>query len=106
MKRSKAALEKEKKDKEENNNELHGIYNEPDFVLHSSDFPKGSRDIVEVMKGRIPGVNIYGDQIIIRGPNTLMGSNQPLFLIDGVPTRDIDAITVNTRLRISTGLKC
>jgi TonB-dependent SusC/RagA subfamily outer membrane receptor len=87
-----AALEKEQKDKEKNNNELHGIYSEPDFVLHSSEFPKGSRDIVEVMKGRIPGVNIYGNQIIIRGPNTLMGSNQPLFLIDGVPTRDIDAI--------------
>ncbi len=87
-----AALEKEQKDKKENGNELRGIYSEPDFVLSSSDFPKGSRDIVEVMKGRIPGVNIYGNQIIIRGPNTLMGSNQPLFLVDGVPTRDIDAI--------------
>jgi TonB-dependent SusC/RagA subfamily outer membrane receptor len=87
-----AALEKEKKDKEENSNELHGIYKEPDFVLPSSEFPKGSRDIVEVMRGRIPGVNIYGDQIIIRGPNTLMGSNQPLFLVDGVPTRDIEDI--------------
>jgi TonB-dependent SusC/RagA subfamily outer membrane receptor len=89
---TKIAMEKEKKEKEENTNELHGIYSEPDFVLHSSEFPKGSRDIVDVMKGRIPGVNVYGDQIIIRGPNTLMGSNQPLFLIDGVPTRDIGAI--------------
>jgi TonB-dependent SusC/RagA subfamily outer membrane receptor len=89
---SKIALEKERKDKEENTNELHGIYNEPDFILRSSEFPKGSRDIVEVMRGRIPGVNVYGNQIIIRGPNTLMGSNQPLFLIDGVPTRDIEDI--------------
>jgi TonB-dependent SusC/RagA subfamily outer membrane receptor len=89
---TKTALEKEKKDKEENSNELHGIYNEPDFVLPSSEFPKGSRDIVEVMRGRIPGVNVYGDQIVIRGPNTLTGSNQPLFLIDGVPTRDIEDI--------------
>ena len=89
---TKTAMEKAQKDKEENTNELHGIYNEPDFVLPSSEFPKGSRDIVEVMRGRIPGVNVYGDQIIIRGPNTLMGSNQPLFLVDGVPTRDIEAI--------------
>jgi TonB-dependent SusC/RagA subfamily outer membrane receptor len=88
---TKTALEKEKKDKE-NENDIHGIYSEPDFVLYSSEFPKGSRDIIEVIKGRIPGVNIYGDQIIIRGPNTLMGSNQPLFLIDGVPTRDIGAV--------------
>lgn len=89
---TKTALEKEKKDKKENSNDLHGIYNEPDFILASSEFPKGSRDIVEVMRGRIPGVNIYGDQIIIRGPNSLTGSNQPLFLIDGVPTRDIESI--------------
>jgi TonB-dependent SusC/RagA subfamily outer membrane receptor len=90
---TKEALDKEQKRlKEENNNQLHDIYNEPDYVLHSSDIPKGSRDIVEVMKGRIPGVNIYGDQIIIRGPNSLTSSMQPLFLIDGVPTRDIGAI--------------
>lgn len=89
---TKIALEKERKEKEENRNELHDIYSEPDFILPSSEFPKGSRDIVDVMRGRIPGVNIYGNQIIIRGPNTLTGSNQPLFLIDGVPTRDIDAI--------------
>jgi TonB-dependent SusC/RagA subfamily outer membrane receptor len=89
---TRTALEKEQKDEEENSNELHGIYKEPDFVLPSSQFPKGSRDIVEVMRGRIPGVNVYGDKIIIRGPNTLMGSNQPLFLIDGVPTRDIEDI--------------
>jgi TonB-dependent SusC/RagA subfamily outer membrane receptor len=87
-----AALAKEQKDKEENSNELHGIYREPDFVLPSSEFPEGSRDIVDVMKGRIPGVNVYGNQIIIRGPNTLTGSNQPLFLVDGVPTRDIEGI--------------
>ncbi len=89
---TKIALDKAKKEKEENTNELSGIYSEPDFVLPSSEFPKGSRDIVDVMKGRIPGVNVYGDQIIIRGPNTLTGSNQPLFLIDGVPTRDIESI--------------
>jgi len=87
-----ALEEEEKRQKEENNNKLTDIYSEPDFVLPSSEFPKGSRDVLDVMRGRIPGVNIYGDQIIIRGPNTLTGSNQPLFLIDGVPTRDVDAI--------------
>ena len=89
QRRPRLLTKRSRREKEKNNNELHGIYNEPDFVLHSSEFPKGSRDIVEVMKGRIPGVNIYGDQMIIRGPNTLMGSTQPLFLIDGMPTREI-----------------
>ena len=82
----------EEEKKKNNNNELHDIYYEPDFVLYSKDFPKGSRDIVEVMKGRVPGLNIYGDQMIIRGPNTLTGSTQPLFLIDGMPTREISSL--------------
>jgi TonB-dependent SusC/RagA subfamily outer membrane receptor len=80
------------REEEKNENKLHDIYSEPDFVLHSEDFPKGSRSVLDVMKGRIPGVNIYGNQIVIRGPNSLMGSNQPLFLIDGVPTRDVESI--------------
>jgi len=74
---------------EERKDELKGIYNEPDYVLRSEDFPKGSRDILEVMKGRVPGVLIQGDQITIRGVNSMFGSNQPLFLIDGVPTTDV-----------------
>ena len=49
-------------------------------------------NVLDVIKGRMPGVNVYGDQIIIRGPNTIMGSNQPLFLIDGMPTQDVESI--------------
>lgn len=87
---TKAAMEKEEKEKK--SNEPSELYAEPDFVLRSEDFPKGSHDIIEVLKGRVPGVNIYGDQVIIRGPNSIMGSNQPLFLLDGMPTKDITTI--------------
>ncbi len=87
-----AMIKADKIEKEQNNNVLHDIYSEPDFILYSKDFPKGSRSLLDVMKGRIPGVNIYGNQIMIRGPNSLMGSNQPLFLIDGVPTRDVEVL--------------
>ena len=78
--------------KEESKDQPHGLYNEPDFVLRSKDIPKGSPDILEVIKGRIAGLNVYGDQILIRGPSSIMGSNQPLFLIDGMPTHDVEAI--------------
>ncbi len=78
--------------KEQRKNELHGIYNEPDFVLRSKDFPAGSHTILDVMKGRIPGVNIFGDKVIIRGPNSLMGPSTPLYLIDGVPTYDVEMV--------------
>jgi len=86
------ALKAEQEQYKKERMEAGSIYGEPDFVLRSKDIPSGSRDIVEVMKGRVPGMIIMGDQIIIRGPGSLLGSNQPLFLIDGVPTRDIYAI--------------
>lgn len=78
--------------KEERKNDMTGLYSEPDNILRSEDFPKGNRDILEVMKGRIPGVNIIGNQVMIRGPNTIYGSTQPLFLVDGTPVSDVEAI--------------
>ena len=77
---------------EERKNSVPTLHGEPDYVLRSDDFPEGSRDVVEAMKGRIPGVTIMGDQIYLRGINTFSASNQPLFLIDGVPTNDVEAI--------------
>jgi TonB-dependent SusC/RagA subfamily outer membrane receptor len=78
--------------KEERENELQSIHGEPDYVLRSDDFPKGNRDILEVLQGRVPGVMIHGSQVIIRGPSSILGSNQPLFLLDGMPTMDVSAI--------------
>jgi TonB-dependent SusC/RagA subfamily outer membrane receptor len=87
------ALKKaEEKRKEEENNQLTSIYSDPDFVLRSESFPKGNLNVLEVMKGRIPGVNVVGDRVIIRGPSSLYGNTQPLFLIDGVPTHDVEAV--------------
>ena len=95
IEKSKEASEAYKKGQErleEDRKNQGSIYSEPDFVLRSEDFPKGSHDALEAMKGRVPGVNILGDQVQIRGPSSLLGSNQPLFLIDGIPTRDVEAI--------------
>ena len=70
-----------------------------------------SRDLTEVrqtnlvnaLAGRVAGVQITNgssgigssSRIIIRGENSLTGSNQPLFVIDGVPISN-NAITNNT----------
>ena len=67
------------------------IYGRPDFVLWGKDIPAGYTNLLDAMKGRIPGVNITGSNVTIRGANSIMGSNDPLLLIDGVPT-DLDAI--------------
>lgn len=49
-------------------------------------------NVTNALSGKVPGVRITGSggaftgsSIIIRGFTTLMGSNQPLFVVDGVP---------------------
>ncbi len=41
-------------------------------------------DIYEVIKGRFPGVQIVGGEIIIRGQTSLYGSNAALLVVNGV----------------------
>ena len=54
---------------------------------------KPQTDVVRALTGKAPGVNIQqtsglsgsGTNIIIRGYSSINGSNQPLFVVDGVP---------------------
>jgi TonB-linked SusC/RagA family outer membrane protein len=54
---------------------------------------KSEPDPVRALQGKIPGVNIIGSggavgsgtNITIRGNKSLLGNNQPLFVVDGVP---------------------
>jgi len=41
-------------------------------------------DIYEIIRGRFPGVQINGDEIIIRGTSTFLGSDAALLVVDGV----------------------
>lgn len=67
------------------------IYGTPDYVLWGDEIPSGYTNLLDAMQGRIPGVNIVGDRVTIRGINSIMGSNEPLLVIDGIPT-SMDAI--------------
>ncbi len=50
-------------------------------------------DAVQALQGKVPGVNIIGsdgavgsgNNITIRGNSSMLGNNQPLFVVDGVP---------------------
>lgn len=46
----------------------------------------GYSDVLEMITGKFPGVNVVGDEIIIRGKNSLNGNNSALIVIDGVIT--------------------
>ena len=41
-------------------------------------------DIYDIIRGRFPGVQISGGEIIIRGISTFIGSNAALLVVDGV----------------------
>ncbi len=54
---------------------------------------KSEPDILRTLTGKVPGVNIISSsgvpgsssRITIRGNTSLLGSNEPLFIVDGVP---------------------
>ncbi len=62
-----------------------GIYRTPDYVLEVTDDMRTYGSVLDMMQGRIPGVQVSGNNVLIRGPSTLLGSNDPLFLVDNIP---------------------
>lgn len=84
--------EEQKRMAREDSSKMKGIYGEPDAVIRSKDFPSGYKDALQVLQGRVPGVVVNGDKVAIRGVHTLLGSNEPLYLVDGMPVSDVNAV--------------
>jgi TonB-linked SusC/RagA family outer membrane protein len=65
------------------------------------------QDVARVLQGKVPGVNITstngmsgsGTNMVIRGYSSATGSNQPLFIVDGVPFNT----STNSQNGFSTG---
>ncbi len=53
--------------------------------------PQGSgyTNIYDYIKGRVAGVSVNGTTIRIRGERSILGSNDPLFIVDGMEVNDI-----------------
>jgi hypothetical protein len=66
------------------------LYNEPSnrIVFDSLPIPDQSIPLFDLVRKYIPGITFRGTppdiQIIIRGPTSITGSNQPLILLDGI----------------------
>lgn len=61
---------------------------------------KGNRDtnytnIYNMIAGKVPGVLVTGSTIRIRGDSSLYGSNDPLFVVDGIIVNSLDYINPN-----------
>jgi len=53
----------------------------------------GYTNIYDMIRGRVPGVTVTGNRIIIRGVNSINSSTDPLFIVDGVAVNSIDNIS-------------
>jgi len=47
------------------------------------------------MVGKVPGVQITGNNVIIRGVKTLYGNTEPLYLLDGIPISSSEVSGLN-----------
>jgi len=49
--------------------------------------------IYDMIRGEVPGVQVVGTQILIRGMSSINSSNDPLLVVDGMPVSSIDNIS-------------
>lgn len=80
------------------------IYGDADNVIYSDEIPDSYSSLREFLKGRVPGMMVTDNSITIRGPSSIMLSNEPLVLVDGVPSdvsiidmidpRDVEVIEI------------
>jgi len=61
------------------------LYGEAHTSFKITDLDISYPNVLSYLQGRVPGVQISGDNVTIRGVGTYMGSSEPLFLIDGMP---------------------
>ena len=50
------------------------------------------KNIYDMIRGEVAGVQVVGTTITIQGPNSISLSSQPLFVVDGMVTTSIDDI--------------
>lgn len=50
-------------------------------------------NIYDMMRGKVPGVQVTGNKITIRGINSINSGTDPLFVVDGIVVNSIDDIS-------------
>jgi TonB-dependent SusC/RagA subfamily outer membrane receptor len=51
------------------------------------------RNIYDMIRGEVAGVQVNGNSITIQGPTSINGDNQPLFVVDGSTVSSLDGIS-------------
>ncbi len=60
------------------------IYRDADQVIYFDDIRDQHRDIMDVLRTRVRGLRVVGSEIMLRGPSTFRGTNEPVFMVDEV----------------------
>ncbi len=61
------------------------IYDKADQVIEIPESETMSGNILDYLTGKVAGLDIYDNNVIIRGSSNTGGNSAPLFLVDGVP---------------------
>ncbi len=88
-------IEKENDPFYEENNSYHRIHHEPRDVIEMDENLQNYTNVAQIIQGRVPGVLVNGNNITIRGINSIFGSTDPLFIVDGVPVDKSFALNMN-----------
>jgi murein DD-endopeptidase MepM/ murein hydrolase activator NlpD len=89
----------------QNNIEADGhfrLYESADFVMQVGEFEQSFDNVLDYMVGKIPGVDINGNDIRIRGASSFGTSATPLFLLDGIPMVGMQSINLPQEVSQST----
>jgi TonB-dependent SusC/RagA subfamily outer membrane receptor len=62
------------------------------YINGRNSYSEGYTDIYQMIQGKVPGVDVRGNKITIRGVNSILLSSDPLFVVDGVVVQSIDDI--------------
>lgn len=60
------------------------IYSDADQVIYFDDIADQYSNIFDVLRTRVRGLRVVGNEIILRGQSSVMLSNEPLFLVDEI----------------------
>ncbi len=64
--------------------------------------------IYEMLQGEVPGVQVNGNSIIIRGVGSIANGTQPLFVVDGIAVSSVSHVTTSTvrSIEVLKGASC
>ncbi len=64
------------------------IYLEADHMLEVTPLDYHHTDVLQFLKGSVPGLTIYRNSVKLRGITSMLGGSFPLFVLDGIPISD------------------